>query len=79
MEDGEYDFAAAEKNRVEEKQRAKRRAHEAAGTVHEPRWFKKEVCKTTGEEYWHTNGEYWRMRETVSKNEGAWEGVDDIF
>ena len=79
MEDGEYDFAATEKNRVEEKQRAKRRAREAAGTVHKPQWFKKERCEITGEEYWATDGEYWKMREKVSKGEMSWEGIDDIF
>jgi oxysterol-binding protein 1 len=78
MEDGEYDFAATEKNRVEEKQRAKRREREAAGTVHVPRWFKKSKCQITGEEYWHTDGEYWNMREAVTKG-GKWEDVDDIF
>ena len=79
MEDGEYDFAATEKNRVEEKQRAKRRAREAAGIVHKPRWFKKEVCKITGEEYWHTDGSYWIMREAAAEDEGQWENVGDIF
>ena len=79
MEDGEYDFAATEKNRVEEKQRAKRRQKEAAGTEHVPRWFRKAKCSVTGEEYWHTEGEYWRMRSTVTTGKGEWEGVDDIF
>ena len=79
MEDGEYDFAATEKNRVEEKQRAKRRAREAAGTVHEPRWFRKERCGVTGEEFWATDGGYWRTREPVGKGVKSCKGVDDIF
>ena len=78
MEDGQYDFAATEKNRVEEKQRAKRREREAAGEEFIPKWFNKARCKTTGEEYWISTGEYWRIRDTVSKG-GKWENVEDIF
>ena len=79
MEDGEYDFAATEKNRVEEKQRAKRRQREAEGAGYEPRWFRKETCGITGEEFWRADGGYWAMREEVGKGEGEWEGVEDIF
>ncbi|KAI5821322.1 Oxysterol-binding protein-domain-containing protein [Pyronema omphalodes] len=78
MEDGEYDFAATEKNRLEEKQRAKRRVREEEGSHHEPRWFKKATCEITGEEFWAFTDEYWQMRESVSKG-GSWERVDDIF
>ncbi|KAF2138139.1 uncharacterized protein K452DRAFT_235088, partial [Aplosporella prunicola CBS 121167] len=79
MEDGEYDFAATEKNRVEEKQRAKRREREAAGEEFSPKWFRKSVCETTGEEFWKFSGEYWKMRERVAKEEGPWEGPEEIF
>jgi hypothetical protein len=79
MEDGKYDFAATEKNRLEEKQRAKRRENEEHGTHHEPRWFKKAVCPISGEEYWDFTGEYWDMRNKVAKGEIGWEKVDDIF
>ena len=78
MEDGEYDFAATEKNRVEEKQRAKRRMREANGEGHEPRWFRKATCAITGEDYWEFGGEYWKMRDEVARG-GAWQRVDDIF
>lgn len=74
MEDGEYDFAATEKNRVEEKQRAARRAREAIGEEFKPKWFEKRLDKVTGEEYWETNGQYWRARER-----GDWSVCDDIF
>jgi oxysterol-binding protein 1 len=74
MEDGEYDFAAIEKNRVEEKQRSARRAREANGEEFKPKWFDKKVDKVTGEEYWETNGEYWKARE-----KGDWSVCDDIF
>lgn len=78
MEDGEYALAASEKNRLEEKQRAKRRIDEAEGIVHRPRWFQKAKCRTTGEEYWGTDGSYWNMRSETS-NGGTWKDIDDIF
>lgn len=74
MEDGEYDFAATEKNRVEEKQRAKRRERENKGEEFTPKWFSKGRCEITGEEYWVNNGEYWKKRD-----EGDWRVCEDIF
>ncbi|KAE8450215.1 hypothetical protein EG329_006642 [Mollisiaceae sp. DMI_Dod_QoI] len=78
MEDGRYDFAATEKNRVEEKQRAKRREREAKGEEFVPLWFHKAKCPTTGEAYWHFNGKYWKEREKASTGE-AWQQVEEIF
>ena len=78
MEDGKYDFAAVEKTRLEEKQRAKRRDRETRGEEYVPKWFSKGKCGITGEEYWVSNGRYWQMREDVA-NGGSWEGVGDIF
>ncbi len=75
MEDGEYDFAAEEKNRLEEKQRAARRERENRGEEWRPRWFTKEVDRTTGEMYWEYKGaEYWKCRERRQ-----WDGCQDIF
>lgn len=74
MEDGEYDFAADEKHRVEEKQRAARRMREARGEVWKPKWFYKGVHEVTGESYWVSNGEYWQCREKHD-----WSRCDDIF
>ncbi|RAR11999.1 oxysterol binding protein 1 [Stemphylium lycopersici] len=81
MEDGEYDFAATEKNRVEEKQRATRRQRENEGKEFTPRWFSKGRCETTGEEYWEFNHEYWKVRDRVAKGEMSWgdAGLEDIF
>ncbi|KAL4784485.1 Oxysterol-binding protein-domain-containing protein [Aspergillus varians] len=59
MEEGEYDFAATEKHRVEEKQRTKRREREANGEEYTPKWFSKAKCPITGEEYWAHTGDYW--------------------
>lgn len=78
MEEGEYDRAASEKTRVEEKQRAKRRERERSGEEWKPRWFKKAKDKTTGEEYWHHDGEYWQNRDAVA-NGGSWKNTDDIY
>ncbi|KAK4943346.1 hypothetical protein LTR10_017020 [Elasticomyces elasticus] len=74
MEDGEYDRAATEKNRVEEKQRAARRQREAAGEEWRPKWFDKKTDPVTGESYWEHNGQYWQKR-----HEHDWNVCDDIF
>lgn len=81
MEDGEYDAAAAEKNRVEEKQRAARRRREAEGAEFVPRWFVRDRDNVTGDEYWRFSGEYWRVRERVGRGETVWgeHGLEDIF
>ncbi|GFF53658.1 putative oxysterol binding protein [Aspergillus lentulus] len=74
MEDGEYDLAANEKHRVEEKQRAKRREREARGEEYRPQWFTRAKCPITGEEYWAHNGKYWECRERHD-----WSASEDIF
>lgn len=74
MEDGKYDFAAEEKNRLEEKQRATRRMREKEGREHGARWFKKERHPITKEDYWAFTGEYWQAREKK-----RWTEVEDIF
>lgn len=81
MEDGEYDLAATEKNRVEEKQRARRREREAKGEEFVPKWFEKARDEVTGEEFWKSNGRYWGVRDEVDRGRERWEGVgvEDIF
>ncbi|KAK9473185.1 Oxysterol-binding protein-domain-containing protein [Dipodascopsis tothii] len=90
MEDGEYDTAAKEKNRLEEKQRAKKRWRDNEGISYSPRWFAKTRHPVTGEEYWRSNGQYWRSRvqagttavanPAVAANKTTlWQGVDNIF
>lgn len=82
MEDGEYDLAATEKNRLEENQRARRRALEATADIHIPKWFKEDKCKVTGEKYWKFNGEYWTQREKAGPDgdyEAAWAGLVRIY
>jgi len=88
MEEGQYDFAAEEKNRLEEKQRARRAERQRNGeSIHgKPRWFKRAVDNETlkGEEYWQFTGEYWNVREEVGGKkargeETEWPEVEDIF
>ena len=80
MEDGEYDFAATEKNRVEEKQRAARRQRETSGEEHEPKWFKQANHPTTGEPFWDVlrtedgSVDYWQRREGHD-----WQRCEEIF
>lgn len=62
MEDGEYDLAANEKVRVEEKQRAARREREKAKKSYKPNWFVKTKHPITGDEYWEFQEEYWKLR-----------------
>ena len=81
MEDGAYDFAATEKNRVEEKQRATRRKREERGEEFVPKWFTKTRDATTGEEFWDFNHQYWKIRDSVARGESSWDqhGLEDIF
>ena len=46
-----------------------------------PKWFSKGRCDITGEEYWVTNGRYWKVRDDVGVGSGRWDqvGVEDIF
>jgi len=88
MEEGEYDFAADEKTRLEEKQRARRAERQRDGdSVHgKPRWFKKAVDREflVGEEYWQFTNEYWKLREEIGSKKAhgektEWPDVEDIF
>ncbi|RFU75833.1 oxysterol binding [Trichoderma arundinaceum] len=82
MEEGEYDFAATEKNRLEENQRARRRERDNAGEEFVPAWFSKATCEITGEEYWQFNGKYWTQREKAGPDgdyEAAWAGLEPIY
>lgn len=80
MEEGRYDDAGEEKNRLEEAQRARRRKREENGEEFVPRWFEKTRCAITGEEYWRFNGGYWEARERVgTEGKKAWEGCEPIY
>lgn len=81
MEEGEYDVAATEKNRVEEGQRARRREREARGEEFVPRWFAPGKHPVTGEDYWVFNHEYWKIRNEVAEGKRSWsdERLEEIF
>ncbi|KAL2312740.1 Sterol binding ankyrin repeat protein [Schizosaccharomyces pombe] len=85
MENGQYDLAASEKNRLEEKQRKKRRMREQGEMPPwSPRWFSAAKHPVTGEDYWQFNNEYWKIREEAGEahlagKEFEWPNVDDIF
>ncbi len=81
MEDGEYDLAATEKNRLEEGQRARRREREARGEEFVPAWFSKARCEVTGEMYWKFNGKYWARRDKAGPNgdPSAWAGLEPVY
>lgn len=63
MENGDYDLAAEEKNRVEEKQREVRRQREMKGEIYKPTFFAKDKHPVTGEEFWRYKGTYWEERK----------------
>ena len=80
MEEGEYDFAAVEKNRLEKDQRARRKTREQNGDEFVPAWFARARDETTGEEYWRFNGRYWSEREKAGAGvKGAWKGLEPIY
>ncbi|KAG4222187.1 hypothetical protein PC116_g29339 [Phytophthora cactorum] len=80
MEDGEYDFAASEKNRLEEAQRARRKMRQQTGEEFSPAWFEKATCEITGVEYWKFNGKYWTQREKFGSGDPhAWDGLEPIY
>lgn len=74
MENGDYDLASSEKNRVEEKQREARKQREAKGEIYKPSFFTKSRHPITGDEFWEYKGQYWRERI-----EGKLKHYKDIF
>jgi len=68
------DEATAEKLRLEEKQRRKRKLNEEQGIKHTPLWFEKKFVDVIGEEDYVFTGEYW----TCKKNQD-WKKCPDLF
>ncbi|PNS17276.1 Oxysterol-binding 1 [Sphaceloma murrayae] len=81
MEDGEYDFAASEKLRLEEAQRSRRREREQKGEEFVPRWFVEDHHPVTKEKFWRFKGDYWDVRDGVAKGAKDWDGqrLEEIF
>uniref|UniRef100_A0A3B3CXM6 Oxysterol-binding protein n=1 Tax=Oryzias melastigma TaxID=30732 RepID=A0A3B3CXM6_ORYME len=85
MEDGRWDEANAEKQRLEEKQRAVRRRREAEGNTcssspgreyegYQPLWFHQRRDSLTGETEFVYKGGYWETKENQD-----WSICPDIF
>ncbi|XP_067911389.1 oxysterol-binding protein 2-like isoform X6 [Heterodontus francisci] len=84
MENGEWEEANVEKQRLEEKQRAVRRLREAEAVAaaeegreyepYQPVWFEKKEDPITGEEVYVYKGGYWESKETQD-----WKMCPDIF
>ncbi|CAF0975686.1 unnamed protein product [Rotaria magnacalcarata] len=70
LEEGNIDQAAQEKNRLEEKQRAARRALESRQEKWQPRWFSLVKHQVTGNEIWLSNDKYWQRN---------WNNCPDIY
>lgn len=81
MEEGEYDLAATEKERLETGQRQRRRVREERGEEFKPRWFVQDRDEVTGEAYWRFKGEYWDLRDRVASGKEGWEGkgLEEIY
>ncbi|XP_070587938.1 oxysterol-binding protein-related protein 6 isoform X3 [Erythrolamprus reginae] len=62
LEDGNLEAAAAEKQRLEELQRCRRRYLEENNEEHEPKFFKKFI-EANQREAWVSNDTYWELRK----------------
>ena len=74
MEEGKIDKAAAEKHRLEEKQRAVRKQREAQGIHYKPIYFVEYHDEHSGEKSYKFNDTYWEKRK---KND--WHDSQDLF
>lgn len=74
MEEGDYDRAAEEKHRLEEKQRAVRKQREAQGIEWVPRYFNQTIDPISGEKIYEFNNKYWDMRKKL-----AYSDLPDLY
>ena len=65
LENGDSELASREKHILEEKQRARRKEHEKAGTHHKPVYFDEVIVGEgkNAERQWKFNGKYWIDRD----------------
>jgi len=69
-----------EKQRLEQAQRARRKAREERGLEFVPAWFSKAKCPVTGEAYWKFSGKYWTQRSQAGiGDQTAWEGLEPVY
>lgn len=74
MEEGRLDLAAAEKHRLEEKQRAMRKQRESMEIHHNPAYFVEYHDEHSGEKSYKFNNTYWEKRK---KND--WHDSLDLY
>jgi hypothetical protein len=63
LENGDTENAIREKHRLEEAQRARRKAMQESQTIYTPSYFEQKTVEETGELIWQSNQHYWRDRE----------------
>ncbi len=59
------EVAAAEKHRLEEKQRAARKIKEQMQVIHKPKWFTECEDEISGEKTYKFNDKYWDKRKKM--------------
>ena len=74
MEEGKYDLAASEKNRLEDKQRQVRKRREEQHIPYKPLYFKEVDDEISGEKKWVYLGNYWPKRKSLDYND-----LPDLF
>ncbi|CAL9734693.1 oxysterol-binding protein homolog 1 [Monosporozyma servazzii] len=74
MEEGLYDEAAAEKHRLEGKQRIVRKERDISKEKYQPKYFTMEKDPITQDRIWKFKGDYWNLRK-----QHKWEDSLDIF
>jgi hypothetical protein len=65
MEATQFDPAAAEKHRLEEKQRAVRKEREKAGIEYKCKYFEQVLDPISGQMMYKYNGRYWDKRKNM--------------
>ncbi|XP_040857012.1 oxysterol-binding protein-related protein 7 [Ochotona curzoniae] len=61
LEEGNIQAAEAQKRRIEQLQRDRRRVMEENNIVHQARFFRRQM-DSSGKEWWVTNNTYWKLR-----------------
>lgn len=74
LEEGDLIKAAAEKARVEDKQRRMRKEKEALGIEHKAQYFEEYTDPDTGEKGYKYFRDYWEDRKN-----GNWSHIIDLF
>ena len=74
MEEGRYDIAASEKNRLEEKQRFSRKLKEEMQIIHKPLWFSEVDDEIGDAKAYKFNGLYFEKRKRLD-----WSECPDLF